>query len=507
MNSPNILMIVADQMAPQTTGTYGHPIVKTPAMDRLAERGCRFDSAYTPSPICAPARSSFVTGQLPTRIKTYDNASEFCSTIPTFAHYLKLMGYRTSLAGKMHFIGPDQLHGFDERLTTDIYPADYAWTPNWLEAEERIDKWYHNMNSVKEAGTAATTFQIEFDEEVGFRALRRIYDYAREPGQPFMMLVSFIHPHDPYVALPQWWNLYDNDKIDMPEVTSDDVEIDPHSQRLRLDIQVESDPPTIEQIRNARHAYYANTSYVDHWVEQLVETLTNAGLLDNTVVIMTADHGEMLGERGLWYKMNFFENSARVPLIIAGPDIVQRQVEQPCCLVDLLPTMLDLASVNGNSIPDLATPVDGTSLTSLLHGSDKEEGYAASEYCAEGTTYPMFMVRQGSYKYIHCDSDPPMLFDLASDPKELNNLAKDSSYTNVMENFAKQVQENWNSAMLREDIISSQTTRILVNEAMQRKPLTSWEFQPPGNAANEYVRNHLDWTVVAARKRFPVVAS
>ena len=142
--APNIVLIMADQLAPQFTGAYGHPVVKTPHIDALAGRGMRFDSAYCNSPLCAPSRFSFMSGQLVSRIGAYDNASEFSASVPTFAHYLKLMGYRTCLSGKMHFVGPDQMHGFEERVTTDIYPSDYAWTPDWERTEERIDKWYHN---------------------------------------------------------------------------------------------------------------------------------------------------------------------------------------------------------------------------------------------------------------------------------------------------------------------------------------------------------------------------
>ncbi|MEM6932647.1 MAG: sulfatase-like hydrolase/transferase, partial [Pseudomonadota bacterium] len=157
MTRPNIVLIMADQLAPQFTGTYGHPLVKTPHMDALAARGARFDAAYCNAPLCAPSRFSFMSGQLVTRIAAYDNASEFPASVPTFAHYLRQVGYRTCLSGKMHFVGPDQLHGFEERLTTDIYPSDHAWTPDWELPDERFDKWYHNMDSVREAGVANTT--------------------------------------------------------------------------------------------------------------------------------------------------------------------------------------------------------------------------------------------------------------------------------------------------------------------------------------------------------------
>ncbi|MCL4158768.1 UNVERIFIED_CONTAM: hypothetical protein GTU68_021522, partial [Idotea baltica] len=332
---------MADQLAPQFTGTYGHPLVKTPHMDALAARGARFDAAYCNAPLCAPSRFSFMSGQHVTRIAAYDNASEFPATVPTFAHYLRQMGYRTCLSGKMHFVGPDQLHGFEERLTTDIYPADHAWTPDWELPDERIDKWYHNMDSVREAGVAATTFQIEYDEETAFFARRKIFEYAMNKVEPFCMVVSFIHPHDPYVARPEWWDLYDHEAVDMPSTPN---AADPHSRRLMKGIEADRVAVTDDEVRNARHAYYANTSYFDSKVGGVVQALEESGQLDNTIVIVTADHGDMLGERGLWYKMTFFEHSARVPLIMAGPGVAQRVLEQPCSLVDILPTFLEIAA-------------------------------------------------------------------------------------------------------------------------------------------------------------------
>src|SRR5262249_14273254 len=144
---PAILIIMADQMAPSALPFHGNPVTQTPALSGLAESGVVFDAAYTASPLCAPARASFMTGLLPSRTRVYDNAAEFASEIPSFAHYLRRAGYRTVLAGKMHFCGPDQLHGFEERLTTDIYPADYGWTPDWDPPHQR-PRWYPDTSSV-----------------------------------------------------------------------------------------------------------------------------------------------------------------------------------------------------------------------------------------------------------------------------------------------------------------------------------------------------------------------
>ena len=194
MEQPNILFIMADQMAAPALPFFGHPIVKAPHLTELAETGVVFEAAYCNSPLCAPSRFSMLTGQLPSRIGAYDNAAYFPADVPTLAHHLRALGYRTSLCGKMHFVGPDQLHGFEERLTTDIYPADFGWTPDWEHFQER-PSWYHNMLSVVQAGVCQTSNQIDYDEEVAYHAVRKIYDLARDGDErPFFLLASFTHP-------------------------------------------------------------------------------------------------------------------------------------------------------------------------------------------------------------------------------------------------------------------------------------------------------------------------
>ena len=500
--APNIVLIMADQLAPQFTGTYGHPLVKTPHMDALAARGTRFDAAYCNSPLCAPSRASFMTGQLVSRIGAYDNAAEFSASIPTFAHYLRVMGYRTCLSGKMHFVGPDQLHGFEERLTTDVYPSDFAWTPDWTNPHERIDKWYHNMESVQQAGHAATTFQIEYDEEVAFAARRRIFEYAMEKTAPFAMVVSLIHPHDPYVPRPEFWNLYDPDEIDMPETGLAD---DPHTRRLHHGIGAEGTPVTEEEIRNARHGYYANTSYFDSKVGVVVKALEESGQLENTIIIVTSDHGDMLGERGLWYKMNFFEHSARVPMIISGPGVETRSVDEPVSLLDILPTFMDIASSTGTEKPDLSMPVQGRSLLPLLQGGEDspDEAEVLADYCAECAVTPIYMIRKGRYKYIRTASDPEQLFDLEEDPFERTNLAGDPAHSERLSQMRARAEEVWDDETLYRDVLANQKRRLAVRAAMETGKLTHWDYQPPRDATNEFVRNHMDWTVAAEKTRFP----
>ncbi|MDE0170092.1 MAG: choline-sulfatase [bacterium] len=499
---PNVLLVMADQLAPHFTGAYEHPLVRTPAMDSLVERGARFDSAYCPSPLCAPSRFAMMTGQPVSAIGAWDNAAELPASVPTLAHYLRRAGYRTTLSGKMHFVGPDQLHGFERRLTTDIYPADFAWTPQWQLSGDRIDKWYHGMDSLAEAGRASATYQIDYDEEVGFAAVRHLYDMARDrDDRPFFLVASFIHPHDPYVARPEWWDLYDHDHIDLPDVPPEDS-LDPHTRRIRRGIQVESIGYDEPGCRNARHAYYANTSYFDSWLGALLRTLDETGQLDETVVIVTSDHGDMLGDRGTWFKMSFFERSARVPLIMAGPDIVQRTVPNACSLLDLLPTLLD-AAAGGGVGPELAEPPAGRSLWESAAGGRDPVDETTCEYMAEMTTQPMFMIRRGRHKYIHCDTDPPLLYDLEADPLERVNLAGDPDHAGLSAAFAAEVGQRWDSGAIREQVLTSQRTRQLIHDAMETGERTSWDYAPVRDAANEFVRNHMDWDVVGPRYRLP----
>ncbi|WP_170352073.1 choline-sulfatase [Ruegeria atlantica] len=504
MTRANILVIMADQLAPHFTRAYGHSVAKTPHLDALAARGMRFDAAYCNSPLCAPSRFAFMSGQHISRIAAYDNASEFKASVPTFAHYLKSLGYRTCLSGKMHFVGPDQMHGFEDRVTTDIYPSDFAWTPDWEAPDERIDKWYHNMQTVKESGLAHATFQIDYDDEVGFAAKRWLFDAARDKAlghdAPFAMVASFIHPHDPYVARPEWWNLYSDDDIDMPAFTPALDDQDPFSRRLMDGIEASYVPLTEEEVRRARRAYLANVSYFDSKIGELVQTLEEIGELDNTIVIVTADHGDMLGERGLWYKMNFFEHSARVPLVMAGPGVAVGTARNAVSLVDMLPTFIEIA---GGSESMIGEPIDGRSLMPLARGEDDPVDEAIGEYCAEMTGFPVIMIRRGSLKYIHCDSDPPQLYDLSVDPLETRNLASDLSYNEAAQAFADEVAARWDGKALRTKIIATQKSRRALHAAMEAGASVPWDYNPPSDASKQYVRNDMDWTIAAKRYRYP----
>ncbi len=502
-SGPNILLIQADQLCAQTLPSYGHPIVKAPNIEALAEDGVVFESAYCNNPICAPSRFSMLSGQHTSKIGAYDNGAEFPADIPTIAHYLRANGYQTCLAGKMHFVGADQLHGYEERLTTDVYPSDHGWTPDWENPKERIDWWYHNMDSVREAGPCERSNQIDFDDEVEFHAVRKIYDIARsEDTRPFFLTVSFTDPHDPYACPRKYWDRYNHDDIDMPKTGYiADEDLDPHSRRLRRAYLQGPDTVTDEQVRSARHAYYGQISYIDDKIGSIKKALNDTGLEENTIIIFTSDHGDMLGEKGLWYKMSFFEESARIPLIISAPGIYQQKREaSPVSLVDLLPTILDMTADHGLARP--AANMDGQSIVPLLEGTDSwPERPVISEFFAEGSMAPCFMVRQGRYKYIYCKSDPPQLYDLKNDPAELNNITSKPDYREVAQHLNDIVMNHHDPEKLHQAILESQKRRRLVfNAAMQGKR-TSWDYSPIRDASSQYMRNHLDLNEVESRAR------
>ncbi|MFU0506685.1 choline-sulfatase [Pseudaminobacter sp. NGMCC 1.201702] len=501
---PNILIIMVDQLNGTLFPDGPADFLHAPHLKALAARSARFRNNYTASPLCAPGRASFMSGQLPSRTAVYDNAAEFASSIPTYAHHLRAAGYQTCLSGKMHFVGPDQLHGFEERLTTDIYPADFGWTPDYRKPGERIDWWYHNLGSVTGAGVAEITNQMEYDDEVAFHATQKLYEYARssdDPSRrPWCLTVSFTHPHDPYVARRKYWDLYENCPALEPETgfIAQDSQ-DPHSQRLYLASDYDNFEITPEQVRRSRRAYFANISYLDDHVGELVSVLERTRMLDDTIILFCSDHGDMLGERGLWFKMSFFEGSARVPLMIAGKGFTPRRIDAPVSNLDVCPTLCDLAGID---IGAILPWTDGQSLLPLMAGKPRTAP-VFMEYAAEGSYAPLVGIREGRYKFVHCEIDPPQLFDLESDPRELTNLAADPANADLVSDFMAKVRAHWDMETFDAAVRQSQARRWVIYPALRNGSYYPWEFQPLQKASERYMRNHMDLNVLEEQKRFP----
>jgi choline-sulfatase len=500
---PDVLIIMADQMVPSALPFHGNPVVRTPTMSWLADTGVVFDAAYTGSPLCAPGRASFMSGLLPSRTRTYDNAAEFTSEIPTFAHYLRRAGYRTVLSGKMHFCGPDQLHGFEERLTTDIYPADYGWTPNWDRPHDR-PTWYHDMLSVIDAGPCVRSNQLDFDDEVAFAAERSLFGHIRSGDErPFCYVVSFSHPHDPFAIPRRWWDLYRDEDVPMPDVGYDEASLQPHERRLREVCAMNDVQITDEHIRAARRAYYGAISYVDDHTSRLVGLLRETGRLDDTVVMVTSDHGEMLGERGAWYKMSFYEGSARVPLVVRAPRLFEPgRVSTAVSTMDLLPTLVGLA--HGGDSSSVVGSLDGRSLLPHLAGAPDHDETVA-EYLAEGAIAPIVMIRRGRHKFIHSPADPDQLFDVVADPHEQVNLVADPAARGLVEEFRREVAARWDLETLDRDVRESQQRRFAVSTALGTGVQTPWDFTPTYDASRRYIRNHMDLNDLEEMARFPPV--
>ena len=498
-SKPNFLIIMVDQLNgtffPDGPADWLH----TPNLKRLASNSVRFRNAYTASPLCAPGRASFMSGQLPSQNGVYDNAAEFSSTIPTYAHHLRRAGYQTCLSGKMHFVGPDQLHGFEERLTTDIYPADFGWTPDYSKPDERIEWWYHNLGSVTGAGIGEISNQLEYDDEVAFNAKSKIYDLARgHDPRPWCLTVSFTHPHDPYVARKKYWDLYENCSHLLPDVSKISYEDhDVHSKRIFDANDWRSYEIDDVMIERSRRAYFANISYLDDQIGELLKTLEETD--QEAIIIFVSDHGDMLGERGLWFKMSFFEGSSRVPLMISASSMGSQVINSPVSTIDLCPTICDLAGITMSEV----TPwITGESLCGIMRG-EKRQSPVLMEYAAEASHAPMVCIRRERWKYIFCSLDPEQLFDLDKDPHELDNLIEKTDYKSIVQSFRETIASTWNLDSFDQDVRGSQAKRKVVYEALRKGGYYPWDFQPLKQASERYMRNHMDLNILESSQRYP----
>jgi choline-sulfatase len=342
------------------------------------------------------------------------------------------------------------------------------------------------MTNVLETGPCLRSLQIDYDDDVATKACGWLYDRARaESKQPFMLTVSFTSPHDPYVARPEYWDLYTDDEIDLPAVPPIPAnKMDAHSKRIHAHYSIGKADINDNVIRRARHGYYASIEYIDAKVAALMQVLEETGLSENTIVVFTSDHGDMMGERGLHYKKTFFEWSARVPLIFwAGDRLNPHRVIETVSLLDILPTFADLAGTWNDVIE-----ADGTSLIPLLDGKTIEPRTVPGELLSEGVFEPTFMLLRGRVKLFYSEVDPPLLFDLVSDPDELADVSHNPAYAETLDAMLSEARALWDAKALRDCIIKDQNRRRLINRSHKIGSSPVWDYQPYKDASKQYVR-------------------
>jgi choline-sulfatase len=475
MNKPNILMLMGDQHPVFMNGCYGHPLARTPSLDQLAEKGVVFDSAYCPSPLCAPSRAAMLTSRHVHDIEVWDNASPLRSDWPTFVHSLRAGGYQTYLSGKMHFVGADQLHGFEERWTQEIYPTTFDWTylsrdgvyinpPNKGQARHRV----------LESGIGWTP-DMDYDEEVLFRTQNGLRHLSRSNDKrPFFLCTSFTGPHYPYYAPKEYWDLYNDKDIELPYLPEDYRERDhAYGTWFRQNTHLE-EPVSDEVCIRARHAMLGRISMIDDYIGHILTTLRECGLEENTIVLYVSDHGDMMGEHGLWFKCCAYEWSMRVPFILYKPGMGPCRIDEPVSLFDLGPTLCALAGVR-----PVYERSEGRDLTDLIEGSRASgDGLVISEYFGVGTWRGWRMTRSGKYKLVYVPEHPPQLYDLENDPDEWNDLAGIVEYKSILSELVEKTVYNWDPDECDELRWQQEERRVAVLKAQKQGRPVGWNMQP-----------------------------
>ncbi|MBX2869157.1 MAG: choline-sulfatase [Acidiferrobacterales bacterium] len=481
MTRPNFLIVQADQLSAMVLGVSGNAVADTPHLDSLMQSSMTFRNAYCNFPLCAPSRVAMLTGRLSSRSAVYDNACALNSEIPTYAHYLQAAGYHTCLSGKMHFVGADQLHGFEGRLTTDIYPSDFYWTEN---KQSRDPKHKSDDRGVTLSGICDQSVQLEYDDLVMQCAVDKLTQLgSNSTAQPWLLHVSLTHPHDPYYCREEHWNRYTENDVSLPRVGRIPIdELDALSLFINDRAGLNREFSEADILR-ARRGYLGSVSYFDDQLGKLIQTLEQIGQRDNTVIIVTSDHGEMLGERGMWYKRHHFEWSAKIPLVISAyGDLNSGVWDAPVSHVDLLPTLLQLADVD--------TLVDSLDGQSLLQPTD--ENVVLGESMSDGIDMPVFMVRQHQYKLICSEMQPDMLYDLSVDADECNNVAQ--QYPDVVARLKTHVADNWQSQSLQKEIDQSIARRLLIRQSHLKGKPPEWDYMPDHPDNHKWCRSGSDYT-------------
>jgi len=429
MTAKNLLLIMSDEHDPRYMGASGHRVVKTPAMDRLAARGTQFVNAYTPSPICVPARASFATGRYVHKLPYWDNAMGYDGKVKGWAHCLQEAGIRVDAIGKMHYRHKDDPLGFDHQICPMHLKDGIGQVWGSVRAPLPEGPAPRMFNKV---GAGVSNYNL-FDRQCANAACDWLKQRSEETDQdrPWMLYVGFAAPHFPLVVPRAYLDLYPPDAVPARKLhPRDGHKHHPWIQAQECYMSQEGlFADEDERILGIR-AYYGLCSFLDDQIGIILDALEYYGLAESTRVIYTCDHGDNLGSRGLWGKSNLYEECTKIPMIVAGPDVPQNHTcATPASLVDCYPTVLQAV---GLPLQTMAGDFQGQSLFDLAVAPDDLNRVVLSEYHAVGSISGAFMIRKGRYKYHYYVGMPPELFDLERDPEETVDLAQDPQFKDVL---------------------------------------------------------------------------
>ena len=416
----NLIFIFSDQHTRRALGCMGHPVVKTPHLDALAERGTLFRNAYCNGPICVPSRASLATGRHVFEIEKWDNCKPYFGEEPSWGHRLMDRGRRAASIGKLHYRDADDPNGFDPEIAPMHIMDGVGMLFTICRDPIPVSRKFADL--VRKAGGGDSTY-TEYDRDITDRSVRWIREEATREDAPWALFVSLVCPHPPWLAPDAFYSLYPLEDIDLPVAYGlDERPMHPGLEDYRkfFDIEGEFDETTL---RKVIAAYYGMVSYLDDNIGKLVAALEETGLAAKTRILYTSDHGESMGQKGMMSKCNMYDESVGVPMILAGAGVPRANVvDTPAQLLDVFPTILE---ATGTEPTDEDRALPGTSLFELAQGAEPER-VIFSEQHSGGAKSAVYMLRRNGHKYVRYMEDyPPQLFDLAKDPLELDDLAGD----------------------------------------------------------------------------------
>ncbi|GAB2906228.1 sulfatase-like hydrolase/transferase [Paralcaligenes ginsengisoli] len=427
MRPQNIVVIMSDEHDPRMMGCARHPFIHTPNLDALAARGVRFPNAYTPSPICVPARAAFATGKRVHQIRHWDNAMPYTGEHRGWGHVLQERGIRVESIGKLHYRATEDPAGFDvEHLPMHVVGGHGMV---WASIRDPYRPRQDGSRMLGKTIGPGTSSYTAYDQSVTELAAEWLRTAARDDCGPFVLYVGLVAPHFPLVAPEEFYRLYPLDRIPEPKLhPRTGYRRHPWVQEYVDFMDSESQFKNAEERLMAFAAYYGLCSWLDYNVGRITAALHGSSLQENTCVIYTSDHGDNLGARGVWGKSTLYQESVSVPMIVAGPGLAPSVCETPVDLLDLYPTILQ--AVGLDPAAEMAGR-PGRSLFELARSAPEPERPIFSEYHAAGSNSAGFMLRKGRWKYHYYVRHAPELFDLENDPEELNDLGHDPAYAAV----------------------------------------------------------------------------